>query len=99
MAKYLIQYDLSYADGQDYADLIEKLKKAKAVQATESVWYLAASETATEVGKYFRQFMHKDDVLAVDELKVTSNRTSFNLSPEALAWRKTHLNPPKATKK
>ncbi len=98
MPKYVIQYDLSYADGQDYTVLIEKLEQSKAVRVTESCWYMSTSLDAAKLAKFFRQFMHKNDVLVVDEMAVCKNHSSYSLPSAALAWRNAHLIPKTSVK-
>ena len=96
MPAYLITYDLSYADGQDYAKLIDMLNKSGAVRATESSWYFfSPTWTATQIGQHMKKFMHARDVLTVNEMTIGNNHVSYGLSPEAIAWRAKHLIPAK----
>lgn len=93
MPAYLITYDLSYADGQRYEKLIEKLEEVGAVKLTESAWHFSTSWDATRLAKWIRKFMHNKDVLTVDELTRSTNHTSYGLSAEALEWRKRNIRP------
>ena len=96
VAKYVIQYDLSNADGQRYETLIKKLEEAGAVRATKSSWFLASNASAIQLRGFFEKFMHKNDVIAVNVLAVDQGFGSSNLTSAAVAWMNNHLKTPKS---
>jgi hypothetical protein len=91
MPAYVLTFDLYRGDRSDYQKLDDALDRLKAVQATESAYYVASTISAGKLAEHLRQFMHKKDVLTVDEMKPGPGHASNGLSAETLAWKKRHL--------
>lgn len=64
MNKYLISYDLM-KPGQDYKDLLNRLRAIGAVEILLSVWVLRTTATAVDVRQDLRRFMDANDRLVV----------------------------------
>jgi hypothetical protein len=91
MPAYVLTFDLFKGDRSDYQKLHDALGRLKAAWATESACYVASAMAADKLAKHLRQFMHKKDVLTVDEMKPGTGHVSYGLSAEALDWKARHL--------
>ncbi|MBZ5573290.1 MAG: SinR family protein [Acidobacteriia bacterium] len=68
MALYLISYDLD-KPGQDYPDLIARLKEFGAQRVLYSEWFLIHSATPVQLRDDLMRFMDANDRILVVELK------------------------------
>jgi hypothetical protein len=68
MALYWISYDLD-KPGQDYSDLINRLKQHKAQEVTRSDWLLATDWTPAQIKADLLTYLDDNDRIIVAELK------------------------------
>jgi hypothetical protein len=68
MALYWISYDLD-KPGQDYSDIINRLKQLKAQEVTRSDWLLASNRTPTQIKEDLLAYLDNNDRIIVAELK------------------------------
>jgi hypothetical protein len=73
---YWISYDLD-KPGQDYTDLLNRLKQLKAVRILRSDWLLETTATTVETRDDLRQFMDGNDRVMVSQ--VSNNAAWDNL--------------------
>ena len=71
-----IAYDLD-KPGQDYTDLIARLKELKAVRILKSDWLLEHSASPEEIRKDLQRFLDANDRIMVSE--VYNNASWYNL--------------------
>lgn len=68
MALYWISYDLD-KPGQDYSDLINRLRQHKAYEVTRSDWLLPSDWTPAQIRDDLLVYLDKNDRIIVAELK------------------------------
>jgi hypothetical protein len=68
MPLYWISYDLD-KPGQDYSDLIDRLKQHKAQEVTRSDWLLASDWTPAQIKKDLLVYLDDNDRIIVAELR------------------------------
>lgn len=72
MALYVLEYDVR-AKNHDYQPLYDELATFDAVRVLKSFWcFKRFNTTATGLRDHFKQFVHKDDGLAVFESSETN---------------------------
>jgi hypothetical protein len=83
MALYWISYDLDQP-GQDYSDLLSKLRELKAKEVTRSDWLLASNSTPKEVREDLDQFLDNNDRIIVAELRENAAWRNLLISDDAV---------------
>jgi hypothetical protein len=68
MALYWVSYDLD-KPGQDYSDLINRLKQYTAQEVTRSDWLVASDWTPAQVRDDLLAYLDNNDRIIVAELK------------------------------
>jgi hypothetical protein len=95
--KYVVVCELYRGARTDYRALRDALASLRAVQVTETSWYVATRLQAETLGLRLRELMAEADVLAVDELTPgRGGHSSWGTPPEALAWKDRNLGRPPA---
>jgi CRISPR-associated endonuclease Cas2 len=88
MALYLVSYDLD-KPGQDYSDLIKRLREFGATRILYSEWFLAHTATAEQLRDDLLRFMDDNDRILVAELKNSAAWNHLMISNNSvLAWYK-----------
>jgi CRISPR/Cas system-associated endoribonuclease Cas2 len=71
--KFVIAYDLTKADPDDYQEMYDFLKKIKAKQVQKSVYTFKSNKTASELRDTFKDYCikDKDRLLVIDVTKAS----------------------------
>lgn len=70
---YMINYDLNKA-GQDYPDLISEIKRSPDwIKYLKSGWFVATTETATQLYERLRKWTDANDLILVNEFTKNNN--------------------------
>jgi hypothetical protein len=90
MSTFLIGYDLD-APGQDYTDLIARLKDFGIYwHNLDSTWIVVSDSTAADIRGDLKKYIDKNDKLLV--IKITGdNWASYGFGDEANKWLHDHV--------
>lgn len=87
----VVQYDLVRPD-QDYAGLIEELKKSPGwARPVKSTWFVVSTETPHQIYQRLSNHVDRNDRLLVMEAKSGSAWSSSGLPEEVVTWLKSNL--------
>jgi hypothetical protein len=89
MKTYLIGYDLNKS-GQNYTDLIEKIKTiGNWWHHLDSTWIVKSNSSAEQIRDFLRPYIDQNDELLVVRLNVESAWYGFN--GEGATWLRNYL--------
>ncbi len=74
MTNFIITYDLNQS-GQNYTDLINKIKTFSNVHAMQSVWFIKSNQGASDIFNQLKVYIDDNDYLFVSE--VNNNRQGW----------------------
>lgn len=83
MALCWISYDLD-KPGQDYPDLINRLKQLKAQEVTRSDWLLSSDSTPEQIRDDLLKYLDTNDRIIVAELKNSAAWRNLLISNDAV---------------